>query len=120
MTDIVRIATNKRRGWAVAYNGVVYLGGMVADDRSQGIKSQTTQALAKVDAALVRAGADKSRLLTAQIWLQDISRDFAEMNLVWDDWVESDAFPARATAQCPLGAPDALIEIIVTAAIHPA
>ena len=105
---------------AVAYNGVVYLGGMVADDRSQDIKSQTTQALAKVDAALAQAGADKSRLLTAQIWLRDISRDFAEMNIVWDDWVDPYAFPARATAQCPLGAADALIEIIVTAAIHPA
>jgi len=118
MTDIARIATNVRCGRAVIYNRVVYLGGMVADDRTGDIEAQTRQALAKVDAALALAGTDKSRLLTAQIWLSNIARDFAGMNIVWDAWVEADALPARATAECALGAPGGLVEIIVTAATH--
>ena len=30
------------------------------------------------------AGTDKSRLLSAQIWLKDIAKDFAGMNEIWD------------------------------------
>ena len=37
MNDIVRIETDPRRSRVVVYNGVVYVGGMTADDRSQDI-----------------------------------------------------------------------------------
>lgn len=116
MSDIVRLTTNPRRGRCVVFNGMVFLGGQVADDRSQDIRGQTAQALAKIDRFLGEAGTDKRRLLTAQIWLADIARDFAGMNEVWDAWVDPDHAPARATAQCGLGAPGGLIEIMVTAA----
>ena len=119
MSDIVRIVTNPRRGRAVVFNGMVFLGGQVAEDRSLGIGEQTRQALAKVDKVLAQAGSDKSRLLSVQIWLKDIARDFAGMNEAWDAWADPDALPARATAQCEMGAPDVLVEIIVTAAVAP-
>lgn len=117
MSDITRISTNPRRGRAVIYNGLVFIGGQAADDRSQDIEGQTQQALAKLETVLAQAGSDKTRLLSAQIWLKDIARDFAGMNAVWDGWIDSDAAPARATAQCEMGAPDVLVEIIVTAAV---
>jgi enamine deaminase RidA (YjgF/YER057c/UK114 family) len=117
MNDIVRIVTNARRGRAVVYNGMVFVGGQAADDRSQDIRGQTKQTLAKIDKVLADAGSDKSRLLSAQIWIKDISGDFAGMNEVWDAWIGPDAAPARATAQCEMGAPDVLVEIIVTAAV---
>jgi enamine deaminase RidA (YjgF/YER057c/UK114 family) len=116
MTDIVRIKTNPRRGRAVIHNGVVFVGGQAADDRSQDIRGQTKQALARLEKVLADAGSDKSRLLSAQIWMKDISRDFAGMNEIWDAWVDPEVAPARATAQCEMGAPDVLVEIIVTAA----
>lgn len=119
MNDIVRITTNPRLSRAVIYNGVVYLAGAAADDRSQDIGGQTTQVLAKIDTLLADAGADKSRLLSVQIWLKDIARDFAGMNAVWDGWTAPGAAPARATAQCEMGAPDVLVEIIATAAVSP-
>jgi enamine deaminase RidA (YjgF/YER057c/UK114 family) len=119
MNDIVRIVTNARRGRAVVYNGMVFVGGQAADDRSQDIRGQTKQTLAKIDKVLADAGSDKSRLLSAQIWIKDISGDFAGMNEVWDAWIGPDAAPARATAQCEMGAPDVLVEIIVTAALSP-
>jgi enamine deaminase RidA (YjgF/YER057c/UK114 family) len=116
MTDIVRIETDKRRSRAVVYNGIVFVGGMAADDRTQDIRGQTEQALARVEKYLADAGTDKSRLLTAQIWLKDITRDFDGMNEVWNAWTAPNAAPTRATAQCEMGAPDVLVEIIVTAA----
>ena len=117
MSEIVRIEANKRGSRAVVCNRTVYLTGMTAEDRGQDIHGQTRQVLARIDKYLTKAGTDKSRLLTAQIWLKNIARDFAEMNEIWDAWTAPDAAPARATAQCELAAPELLIEIIVTAAL---
>lgn len=118
MTEINRIATDKRRSRAVVYNGMVFVGGQTADDRSQDIRGQTLQALAKIEKFLADAGTDKSRLLTAQIWIKDLAKDFAGMNEIWDAWTAPGAAPTRATAQCEMGAPDVLVEIIVTAAVR--
>lgn len=117
MSEIERIATDRRRSRAVVYNGIVFVGGQTADDRKQDIRGQTQQTLAKIEKFLAEAGTDKSRLLTAQIWIKDLQRDFAGMNEVWDAWTAPGAAPTRATAQCELGAPDILVEIIVTAAV---
>lgn len=117
MNDIVRIETDKRRSRAVIYNGMVFIGGQTADDRSQDIRGQTKQTLAKIDKFLAEAGTDKSRLLTAQIWIKDIVNDFEGMNEIWNGWTAPDAAPTRATAQCDMAAPDLLVEIIVTAAV---
>jgi enamine deaminase RidA (YjgF/YER057c/UK114 family) len=117
MSNIVRIETNPRRGRAVVYNGMVFVGGQAADDRSQDIRGQTKQTLAKIEKVLADAGSDKSRLLSAQIWIKDIAKDFAGMNEIWDAWMPPNAAPARATAQCEMGAPEVLVEIIVTAAV---
>lgn len=116
MSDIVRINTNARRSSAVVYNGIVFLGGQTAEDRSQDIRGQTRQTLDRIDKFLAEAGTDKSRLLTAQIWLKDIKADFAAMNEIWDAWVTPGAASTRATAQCEMGAPNVLVEIIVSAA----
>lgn len=117
MTRILRIETDPRRSRAVIYNGVVYVGGMTADDKRQDITGQTKQVLAKIDGFLARAGTDKQNLLTAQIWLKDIENDFEKMNKVWNLWTAPDAAPTRATAQCQMASSDTLIEIIVTAAV---
>jgi enamine deaminase RidA (YjgF/YER057c/UK114 family) len=97
---------------------MVFVGGQTADDRSQDIRGQTVQTLAKIEKFLADAGTDKSRLLTAQIWIKDLAKDFAGMNEIWDAWTAPGAAPTRATAQCEMGAPDVLVEIIVTAAVR--
>ncbi|GAY22803.1 translation initiation inhibitor [Sphingobium fuliginis] len=96
---------------------MVYIGGQAADDRTQDIRGQTRAALGKVERILKEAGSNKSRILMVQIWLKDIANDFGGMNQVWDDWIDPEFAPARATAQCEMGAPDVLVEIIVTAAV---
>lgn len=117
MSDIIRIATDSQRGRAVIYNGILFVGGQAADDFTQDIRGQTRQTLANIEKILTDAGTDKTRILCAQIWIKDITRDFAGMNEIWDDWITPNSAPARATAQCEMAAPDILVEIIVTAAV---
>ncbi|MGH8417925.1 MAG: RidA family protein [Pseudomonas sp.] len=114
--SIQRISVNPRLAGAVVHAGVAWLSGQVPDDRSQDCASQTRQVLAKIDALLAQAGSDKSRLLSAQIWLKNISADFAAMNEVWSAWLPEGAAPARATVQADLASPDVLVEIMLTAA----
>jgi enamine deaminase RidA (YjgF/YER057c/UK114 family) len=72
--------------------------------------------LAKIDRYLAEAGTDRSRLLTAQIWLTDIE-NWAQMNAVWSVWIGGYRPPARATVEARLAAEGLLVEIMVTAAL---
>lgn len=117
MSKISRVETDPRRSRAVIYNGIVFIGGQTCDDRRQNITGQTQQALAKIEKFLASAGTDKSRLISAQIWMADIERDIAEMNKVWDAWTAPGAAPTRATAQVKFASKDLLVEIMVTAAV---
>ena len=100
---------------AVVYGDTVYLAGQVADDPSADVAGQTQQILAKIDSLLAEAGTDKTRILSANIWLADIST-FGEMNQVWDAWVPQGHAPARATVESKLAAPQYRVEIGVIAA----
>src|SRR5690606_31006004 len=117
MSDIIRIGTDSRSSRVVIFNGIVHVTGLTAKDRTRDIKGQTAEVLALIDDYLAQAGTDKGRLLTAQIWLKDIARDFKPMNEVWTAWTAPGAAPTRASAQCEMAAPDILVEIIVTAAL---
>ena len=114
---IKRIDVGPRMSQAVIHNGIVYLAGQVAPTKAGGtVREQTSDILERIDSLLAQAGTDKSRLLTANIWLADIST-FSEMNSVWDAWVAEDCTPARATVEAKLAAPEYTVEIMVTAAL---
>lgn len=99
----------------VVHNDTVYLAGQVDGDAAPTAAEQTQNILAKIDALLKGAGTDRSKVLSASIWLSDI-RYFAEMNEVWDSWVSPGNTPARACVEARLAAPKFLVEIRVTAA----
>ena len=115
--DIRRIDLGKRLTRAVVHGDTVYLAGLTADDLSQDVTGQTRQILAKIDHYLKEAGTDKSRLLTAQIWLRDIAA-FDQMNAAWDGWVDPANTPARATVESRLAGDKYLVEIMATAALR--
>lgn len=117
-STIKRIQTGPRMSQVVVFNGMVFLAGQVADDASANITGQARQVLATIDKLLAEAGTDKSRLLTAQIYLTDMA-DFAAMNAVWEAWVSPGNTPARATVEASLARPGWKIEIVVTAALMP-
>jgi enamine deaminase RidA (YjgF/YER057c/UK114 family) len=114
--SIKRFQTGPRMSQAVVHGNTVYLAGQVADTPVPSVADQTKQILAKIERLLKEAGADKSQLLSANIWLADISR-FDEMNQVWDAWVAPGNTPARATVQSALARPTHLVEIMVVAAL---
>ena len=116
MTDLKRIDPGPRLSEASVYGGLIYCSGMIPEDVAQDITGQTRQALAEIDSLLAKGGSDKTRILSAVIWLADIG-DFAAMNKVWDAWVVPGQTPARATTQARLNDPDMKIEIMVVAAI---
>ncbi len=115
MTDITRIDSGARMSQCVIHNGIAYLAGQVAAEGAS-VTDQTNGILAKIAALLDKAGTDKTRLLTAQIWVADMA-DFAEMNAAWDAWVAPGHAPARWTGEAKLAKPGFLVEIIVTAAV---
>ena len=109
-----RIEGGPRMTQAVVHGNTVYLAGQVGAGKT--VAEQTADILATVDRLLKAAGSDKSKLLQAIIWLDDM-KDFAEMNSVWDKWVDPQNTPARATGEAKLAAAQYKVEIIITAAI---
>ena len=111
---IRRIEPGPRMSQAVVHGNIAYLAGQVGAPGAS-VADQTRAVLEQIDRLLAEAGSDKSRILTATIWLADIG-SFGEMNAIWDAWVDPADPPARATGECKLAAPEYKVEIIVTAA----
>lgn len=112
--SIERIQPGAWNSRAVAHGGLVFLSGMVADDKSLSMKGQTQQVLARIDDALAAAGTDKSHILTATVYLADMARK-DEMNEAWMAWMDRENPPARAAVGTAL-TPGTLVEIMVCAA----
>jgi enamine deaminase RidA (YjgF/YER057c/UK114 family) len=98
----------------VARGDTVYVCGVTADPIGD-VRSQTTQVLERIDRLLAAAGTDKSKLLTAQVWLADM-RLFEEHNAAWNEWVDATNPPVRACVGAALWRPGMLVEVMVTAA----
>ena len=99
----------------VEHNGTVYVSGMTATNRSAGMKEQTEQVLAKIDGLLARCGTNKSKLLSATVYISDMAQKEA-MNEAWNAWIDHKNPPTRACVAVELGTPTTLVEIVVTAA----
>lgn len=112
---ITRQHSNHRASQLVSYGNMIWTAGQVADDTSADVGGQTQQILDKIDKLLNDADSDKSQLISANIWLSDIGL-FAEMNAVWDAWVDSENPPARACVESRLARTELLVEIQVVAA----
>jgi len=113
--NVQRINPGPRMSQAVVHGDTVYVTGLTADDTSQDVKGQTSQILAKIDALLAQAGTDKSKILSANIWLTDINT-WSQMNEAWDAWVSPGTTPARATVEAKLAVTGRTVEIMVQAA----
>lgn len=113
--SIRRIGVGPRMSQAVIHGNTVYLAGQVGTAGAS-VTDQSKDILAEVDRLLAEVGSDKTKILQAIIWLADMN-DFAEMNAVWDAWVDPAHTPARATGEAKLATPEYKVEMIITAAI---
>lgn len=113
--NISRIGIGPRMSKAVRHGDTIYLAGQVPDNAKEDVAGQTRQVLAKIDTILAEAGTDKSKVLSATIYLRDIAT-FDQMNGVWDAWVDQKNPPARATVEAKLARPEYGVEISIIAA----
>jgi enamine deaminase RidA (YjgF/YER057c/UK114 family) len=113
---IQRFDTGPRMSQVVVHGDTVFLAGVVANKAAgESVTKQTQEVLSIIDGHLAKAGSNKSKLLTATIYLTDMNT-FAEMKAVWDGWVSAGNTPARATVEAKLAAAKYNVEIMVTAA----
>ncbi|WP_020186272.1 RidA family protein [Methylopila sp. 73B] len=99
----------------VEHAGTIYFGGLIADDVAQGMGEQTADICRKLDKLLAEAGSDKTKLLSATLYVTDMSLK-KEMNDAWTAWLAADDLPARATLGVAELGKGVLIEVVVTAA----
>lgn len=112
---IQRQHSNHRMSQLVSFADLVWTADQVAKKPSEDMAGQTHQVLAQIDELLKDAGSNKSHLISANIWISDINQ-FAQMNVVWDAWVDSNNTPVRACVESRLARPELLVEIQVIAA----
>ncbi len=116
--SLKRIQVGDRMSQAVIFNGTVTTAGQVAlGAPGEPSKEQTENILATIDKLLAEAGTDKSKAMSATIWLSNMD-DFAAMNEVWDAWVSPGNTPTRACVESKLAAPQFIVEIAIVAAIE--
>jgi enamine deaminase RidA (YjgF/YER057c/UK114 family) len=86
-----------------------------ASDESLDLTGQTLQALGSLEKNLVELGSDKSKIISAYVFIADIN-DKPTMDDVWGTWIGSNPnhWPQRACLGVDLGG-HWLIEITVTA-----
>jgi len=102
------------RGRSVIYQGVVTTVA-TSDTKEPSLYAQACGALAAIDRNLIEAGTDKSRILTAVVYITDMQRK-PEINRAWDEWVDRANLPMRACLGVDLEGDD-LVEVVVTAAV---
>ncbi len=113
---IERLHSGPKLSRVVKHAGIVYLCGQVAKDYAGDIQEQTRTTLERIDEHLAEAGTDKSRILTATVYLHDI-KQAAQMNEIWNAWLSDCAPPARTCVQAELAKPEILVEITLQAAM---
>jgi len=101
------------RSRAVAHDDLVFTVAVAPDPVSPSMYEQSVKALARIDESLALCGSDKSKILTAIVYIADI-RQKAEMNRAWDEWVDKKNPPMRACLGVDLEPPH-IVEIVITA-----
>jgi enamine deaminase RidA (YjgF/YER057c/UK114 family) len=86
-----------------------------SSDTSVGIEQQTLLTLATIEANLAELGSDKSRIVSAQVYIANMAEK-PLMDIVWKNWLGDNPqhWPQRACLGVNLEG-DVLIEVTVTA-----
>ncbi|MDG1437953.1 MAG: RidA family protein [Emcibacteraceae bacterium] len=110
---IERFDKGTRMSKIVVHGDIIYLSGQVG--QGENITAQTESMLGRVDELLARVGSSKSKILSAVVWISTMD-NFAEMNAVWDAWIDPENPPTRACGEARLAREALLVEVIITAA----
>ncbi len=101
------------RSRAVVHDDLVFTVAVAPDPVTSSMYEQTVKALGRIDESLALCGSDRSRILSAIVYITDMKRK-GEMNRAWDEWVDFGNAPMRACIGVDLEPPH-IVEIVVTA-----
>jgi enamine deaminase RidA (YjgF/YER057c/UK114 family) len=101
------------RSRAVATDNLVLTVAVAPDPVTPSVYEQSVKVLARIDESLAMCGTDKSRILSATIYLADVTRK-GEFNRAWDEWVDAKNPPMRACIGVEIEPPH-VVEVVVTA-----
>jgi reactive intermediate/imine deaminase len=100
---------------AIRAGNRVYVSGMLGNtpETKDNTGAQTRETLSRIKTALEAAGCTPADVVDSLVYLTDV-KNFAAMNDAYRPFFQS-GFPARATVQSGLAAPDGLVEIMMIA-----
>jgi enamine deaminase RidA (YjgF/YER057c/UK114 family) len=102
------------RSRAAVHDNLIFMVAVAPDPVPASMYEQSVKALGVIDETLAQCGSDKSKILSAVVYITDIKRK-GEMNRAWDEWVDMKNPPMRACIGVDLEPPH-IVEIVVTAA----
>lgn len=114
MTDIQRVNPTARWSDLTIFNGIAHFVEVPAD-ASEDIHGQVKQVLFQAETTLLNGGSDKSRILSATIYITNFN-NLAALNTAWEAWLPAGCAPSRACLKVELVDPKYLVEIAFVAA----
>ena len=117
MSEIKRNGANGRRSQSVEHAGVLYTAGITSTDLEGDITAQSNDIFSVLDGILARAGIHKNRILSANITLADMEKDYGTFNAAWDLWIADGFEPVRSVTGGVLAVPEYKVKISVIAAL---
>ena len=100
----------------VALDGVLYIGGVVAEDTSLDMAGQADDVLRQLAKLLAAGGSNIVRVLQVTIYVADLA-DKPDFNRVWKAHFNEVNLPARAMIGVADLGPGVKLELVATAAV---
>jgi len=112
--NIQRINPGPRWSDVTLYNGIAHFV-EVAEDAGEDMAGQVRQLFAQAEGTLASIGSDKSRILSASIYVTDFA-NLDVLNALWEAWLPEGCAPSRACLKVELANPAYLVEIAFVSA----
>lgn len=113
---IQRLNPTPRWSDATLFNGITHFV-EVPNNTDCSMADQIEQVLAQADITLAEINSDKSRLLSATIYITD-KANVPALNTAWEAWLPANCAPSRACVKVELLDPAMLVEIAFVAAVN--
>ncbi|MDF3014730.1 MAG: hypothetical protein K0Q78_2934 [Cellvibrio sp.] len=113
--NIQRLNPTSRWSDATVYHGIAHFV-EVPNNTDCPMEEQVAQILAQAEVTLTAIGSDKSRLLSATIYITHTG-NVPILNQAWETWLPAGCAPSRACVKVELLDPKMLIEIAFVAAV---
>lgn len=113
---IQRLNPTPRWSDATLFNGIAHFV-EVPNNTDCSMVEQIEQVLAQAEITLAEIDSDKSRLLSATIYITD-KANVPALNTAWETWLPAGCAPSRACVKVELLDPAMLVEIAFTAAVN--